>query len=69
VPEGLLGSLIAELFVDAIVDTVLWGTGALVLKMIRPHRPVNQIAAIAVGLIIWLVGIAALFTIGYFLLV
>jgi hypothetical protein len=57
------------LFVDAIVDTVLWGTGALVLKMIRPHRPVNQIAAIAVGLIIWLVGIAALFTIGYFLLV
>ena len=31
VPEGLLGSLIAELFVDAIVDTVLWSTGALVL--------------------------------------
>ena len=64
-----MGSLIAELFVDAIVDTVLWGTGALVLKMIRPDRPVNQTAAIALGLIIWLVGIAALFTIGYFLLV
>jgi len=64
-----LGSLIAELFVDAIVDALLSGTGALVLKVIRPHRPVNQIAAIVLGLIVWLVGIAALFTIGYFLLV
>ena len=64
-----MGSLIAELFVDAIVDSLLWGTGALVLKMIRPDRPVNKIAATVLGLIIWLVGIAALFTIGYFLLV
>jgi len=64
-----LGSLLAELFVDAIVDTLLSGTGALALKVIRPHRPVNQIAAFVLGLIIWLVGIAALFTIGYFLLV
>jgi len=64
-----LGSLIAELFVDAILDTLMWGTGAFVLKVIRPHRPVDKIAATVLGLIIWLVGIAALFTIGYFLLV
>jgi hypothetical protein len=57
------------LFVDAILDTLMWGTGAFVLKVIRPHRPVNKIAATILGLIIWLVGIAALFTIGYFLLV
>jgi hypothetical protein len=57
------------LFVDAIVDTVLWGTGAFALKVVRPHRPVNQGAAILLGLVIWLVVIAALLTIGYFLLV
>jgi hypothetical protein len=57
------------LFVDAILDTLMWGTGAFVLKVIRPDRPVNKIAATVLGLIIWLVGIAALFTIGYFLLV
>ena len=64
-----MGSLIAELFVDAILDTLMLGTGAFVLKVIRPDRPVNKIAATVLGLIIWLAGIAALFTIGYFLLV
>jgi hypothetical protein len=69
VPEGLLGSLIAELFVDAIVDSLLSGTGAIALKVIRPGRPVSQVVAILLGLVIWLIVIAALLTIGYFLLV
>jgi len=69
VPEGLLGGLITELFVDAIVDSLLSGTGTIALKVIRPDRPANQAVAILVGLIIWLVVIAALLTIGYFLLV
>ena len=64
-----MGSLIAELFVDAIVDSLLLGTGAIALKVIRPDRPVNQVVAILLGLVIWLVAIAALLTIGYFLLV
>jgi len=57
------------LFVDAILDTLMWGTGAFVLKVIRPHRPVNKTAATVLGLVIWFGVIAALVTIGYFLLV
>jgi hypothetical protein len=69
VPEGLLGGLITDLFVDAIIDSLLLGTGTIALKIIRPDRPANRVIAVLVGLVIWLVVIAALLTIGYFLLV
>jgi len=64
-----LGGLITDLFVDAIIDSLLLGTGTIALKIIRPDRPANRVIAVLVGLVIWLVVIAALLTIGYFLLV
>lgn len=69
VPEGLLGGFIADLFIDTILDSLIWGTGALILKAFRPDRPVGYVPAVLLGLIVWLAAIAALFTIGYFLLV
>jgi hypothetical protein len=63
-----LGGFIAEILADTILDTLIWGTGALVLKIIRPRRPVDHVAAIVLGLIIWFAAAAALITIGYLLL-
>ena len=64
-----MGGLITDLFVDAIIDSLLLGRGTIALKIIRPDRPANRVIAVLVGLVIWLVVIAALLTIGYFLLV
>ena len=68
-PEDLLGGFIADLFIDTILDSLVWGTGALVLKAFRPGRPVGYVPAVLLGLIVWLAVIASLFTIGYLLLV
>ena len=64
-----MGGFIADLFIDTILDGLIWGTGALVLKVFRPGRPVGYVAATLLGLIVWLAAIAALLTIGYFLFV
>ncbi len=64
-----MDGFIADIFIDTILDGLIWGTGALVLKAFRPGRPVGYGPAILLGLIVWLAAIAALLTIGYLLLV
>ncbi|HEX7848305.1 MAG TPA: hypothetical protein VF485_01110 [Sphingomonas sp.] len=64
-----MGGFIADLFIETILDGLVWGTGALVLKVLRPGRPVGYVPAVLLGLIVWLAAIAALLTIGYLLLV
>ena len=62
-----MGGFIFDLFVETIYDTLISGTGAVVLKVVRPRRPVTPVAAAIVGLVVWLAAIAALFIMGYFL--
>ncbi len=64
-----MGSFIAELFVQLIFEGVFVGTGALILKALRPTRPINHDVAGLVGFLVWIFMIAAAVTIGYFLLV
>lgn len=63
-----MGGFVAELFLDFVLDGLVWGTGAAALKLLRPGRPVDHTSAIILGLFIWLAVIAALLTIGYLLL-
>ena len=63
-----MGGFIADLFVQTIIEGLVAGTGALVLRTIRPTKAVDETAALLLGLVVWLAIIAALFTIGYLLL-
>jgi len=60
-----LGGFIADIFGGLILDGIVWGTGALVLKLLRPARKIDDTEAVIVGLFAWLFVIAALIAIGY----
>ncbi len=68
-PEVGLGGLLADLFVGAILDGLIWGTGAIIIKAARPGRRVDETAALLLGLTIWLILVPSLVIIGYLLLV
>ncbi|SEL78436.1 hypothetical protein SAMN05428989_2507 [Pseudoxanthomonas sp. GM95] len=53
---GLLAGLfrlLAWLFMDLVFETVIQGTGALVLRMLRPHTEPSETAATVAGLCAW----------------
>lgn len=62
-----MGGFIIDLFVETIVETLISGTGAVALRIVRPQHPVNAVAATILGLVIWLAAFAALLVIGYLL--
>jgi hypothetical protein len=67
-PEVSLGGLLADLFVGAILDGLIWGTGAIIIKAARPGRRVDETTALLLGLTVWLILVPSL-VIGYLLLV
>jgi hypothetical protein len=62
---GSLGGFIAEIFGGIILDGVVWGTGALILKAINPSAKVDDTGAVIVGLLAWLLIICTVIVIGY----
>jgi len=60
-----LGGFIAEIFGGIILDGIVWGSGALILKAINPSAKVDDTGAVIVGLLAWLVIIVLVISIGY----
>lgn len=60
-----MGGFIADIFGGIILDGIVWGTGALILKAINPTRKVDETAAIVVGLVAWFFIIAAILALGF----
>ncbi|HWU74189.1 MAG TPA: hypothetical protein VN137_11950 [Sphingomonas sp.] len=60
-----MGGFIAEIFGGIILDGIVWGTGALILKVINPSARVDETRAVIVGLLAWLLIIGTVIAIGY----
>ena len=60
-----MGGFIAEIFGGIILDGIVWGTGALILKVINPSAKVDETGAVIVGLLAWLLIICTVIVIGY----
>lgn len=60
-----MGGFIAEIFGGIILDGIVWGTGALILKVINPAAKVDDTGAVIVGLLAWLLIIGTVIAIGY----
>ena len=63
-----MGGFIADLFVQTVLEGLITGTGALVLRIIRPARPASETSALLMGLVVWFAVITAMIAIGYLLL-
>ena len=60
-----MGGFIAEIFGGIILDGIVWGTGALILKMNNPSAKVDDTGAVIVGLLAWLLILGTVIAIGY----
>ena len=60
-----MGGFIAEIFGGLILDGIVWGTGALILKAINPSAKVDDTGAVIVGLVAWFLVIGVVIAIGY----
>ena len=60
-----MGGFIAEILGGIILDGIVWGTGALILKVIDPSAKVDDTGAVIVGLLAWLLIIGTVIAIGY----
>ncbi|HEX7695090.1 MAG TPA: hypothetical protein VF409_11410 [Sphingomonas sp.] len=60
-----MGGFIADIFGGIVLDGIVWGTGALILKAINPSGKVDETTAIVVGLVAWFFVIAAILALGY----
>lgn len=63
-----MGGFIADIFGDVVLDGLVWGAGALILKMVRPGQPIDDTEAVMFGLVFWTLVVAALLAIGYWYL-
>ena len=60
-----MGGFIAEIFGGIILDGIVWGTGALILKAIDPVGKIDETSAILIGLFTWFIIIGVVIAIGY----
>ena len=60
-----MGGFIAEILGRILLDGIVWGTGALILKMINPSAKVDDTGAVIVGLLAWLLILGTVIAIGY----
>lgn len=60
-----MGGFIAEILGGILLDGIVWGTGALILKVINPSAKVDDTGAVIVGLLAWLLIIGTVIAIGY----